>query len=451
MNDCSPDTPTVCLMGASLGTGNRGVSALSASLVGLVRQAVPGANVILVIGNRSETPFELDLGAERICIPVVNYRRSPGAPLNKQLWWIFLLSVIYRFLPSARRIITRNNPWIRSVAGARFVGDIRGGDSFSDIYGLGMFISGSIPVIAALLINRNFILFPQTYGPFKSALGRWIAAFITSRARDVISRDQDSIPLAASMTSRTVKYSPDVAFTMEPIAPKDPGIVPPLSAHRPLVGINVNGLMLNGGYNRRNMFGLTLDYEKFLVGLMNGLLRNSDADILFVPHTFAPPGSVESDPAGCAAIMEQADSQYKDRLHIVQLPHNQNEIKWVIGQCDFFAGSRMHSCIAALSQGIPTLGVAYSKKFKGVFDSVGVADWVLDARSLGTDAAIALALDSFLKRDELREKLRKTVPAAKKKVLDTFIDVLNVNEDRCMPTAARPVIAQAGQPSATVS
>ena len=46
--------------------------------------------------------------------------------------------------------------------------------------------------------------------------------------------------------------------------------------------------------------------------------------------------------------------------------------KAVIGQCDFFIGSRMHACIAALSQGVPCVGVAYSMKFAGVFDTVGM-------------------------------------------------------------------------------
>ena len=65
---------------------------------------------------------------------------------------------------------------------------------------------------------------------------------------------------------------------------------------------------------------------------------------------------------------------------IVDREYDQHEIKGVIGMCDFFVGSRMHACIGALSQGIPCVGVAYSMKFRGVFESVGVADWVVDSR-----------------------------------------------------------------------
>ncbi len=42
------------------------------------------------------------------------------------------------------------------------------------------------------------------------------------------------------------------------------------------------------------------------------------------------------------------------------------ELKWVIGQTKAFAGCRMHSTIAALSMGVPTVSVSYSAKSFGL-------------------------------------------------------------------------------------
>ena len=42
------------------------------------------------------------------------------------------------------------------------------------------------------------------------------------------------------------------------------------------------------------------------------------------------------------------------------------EIKWVISKCAVFAGSRTHSTIAAISSGVPTLTLAYSRKARGL-------------------------------------------------------------------------------------
>ena len=55
----------------------------------------------------------------------------------------------------------------------------------------------------------------------------------------------------------------------------------------------------------------------------------------------------------------------------------------------------MHSCIAALSQNIPTIAISYSKKFKGVFESVGAGDYVIDAENVALSEAISRSFEIF--------------------------------------------------------
>ncbi len=45
--------------------------------------------------------------------------------------------------------------------------------------------------------------------------------------------------------------------------------------------------------------------------------------------------------------------------------------KTYIAGLDFFAGARMHACIAAFSSGVPVVPMAYSRKFQGLFGSLG--------------------------------------------------------------------------------
>ena len=139
--------------------------------------------------------------------------------------------------------------------------------------------------------------------------------------------------------------------------------------------------MYYGGYTRANMFGLKLDYRTFVKCLVEQLLSDKSNRILLVPHTFAAGGRVESDPAACRELKQGLPPSLRDRVHLVTQEYDQHQIKGVIGMCDFFIGSRMHACIAALSQGIPTVGVAYSRKFAGVFEMVGAEDWVIDGAS----------------------------------------------------------------------
>ena len=93
-----------------------------------------------------------------------------------------------------------------------------------------------------------------------------------------------------------------------------------------------------------------------------------------------------------------------------------NGIANVIGMCDFFIGTRMHSCIAALSQCIPAVGVAYSKKFKGVFATVDAEALVADMRSSDVAEILRIIGEAFASRRSMAARLRETVPEVKQRV-----------------------------------
>ncbi|MBC8095430.1 MAG: polysaccharide pyruvyl transferase family protein [Akkermansiaceae bacterium] len=420
----------VCLMGASLGTGNRGVSALGASLVNLVHELRPEAEPVLVVGNKDSGPFQAIVGGSRQNVTVINYRLSPKAALNQQLLWIGLLALLYRLIPIVgfRNWIAAKNPWIHAVKNARLVGEICGGDSFSDIYGLKRFVLRSLPTVIVLLIRGEVVLFPQTYGPFKTRIARGMAQWIVRRASAVLARDAESLKLARELgaVETRLRLCPDVAFTLPVVRPESPAIVPPLKERpgRCLIGVNISGLLYHGGYSGSNMFGLKLDYKAFIHQLVPMLLEAPENEILLVPHTFAPVGRVESDNGASLELQRSLPPELADRVHLVTRDYDQHEIKGVIGMCDFFIGSRMHACIGALSQGIPTAALAYSKKFLGVFKTVGMESAVIDGRDCDTAEALRWTKAAFENRDSVRDTLKQRVAQARKELFDTFGQLL---------------------------
>ncbi len=428
------NTFTVYILGASLDTGNRGVSALAASLVKIIRSIKPKSHISFFIGNESPKPQQLQLAGSTLQVNVLNYRLSPKAKLGEHLFWLFLLACLQRIIPVSRlkRLIINSNQRLQALYHADLIGDIRGGDSFSDIYGLKNLLLGSLPVFIPLLLNKKTMLFPQTYGPYDTRLGKFIARLIINHAAHIFSRDRQSadtikILLQNHATEKFVTFCPDVAFMLDALAPASPVIQPPLhlKEHTPLIGFNVNGLMYNGGYTRDNMFGLKLDYRLFTRRVTETLLMQTPAHILFVPHTFGPPGNINSDPDACRDVLDSLPDTYKDRVHMVTSEYNQSEIKGIIRQCDFFIGSRMHACIAALSQGIPTIGVAYSKKFSGVFESIDAGRMVVDARTTTLEEAVDTIISSFDKRDMLSTFTREQVAKAQHTIQTTFEDILS--------------------------
>jgi polysaccharide pyruvyl transferase WcaK-like protein len=173
-----------------------------------------------------------------------------------------------------------------------------------------------------------------------------------------------------------------------------------------------------GGYNRSNMFGLRFDYKEFVGSLARRLLSDTGSRLLIVPHVFGK--GAENDVHACRALFEILERDFEGRVHLARGEHNQSEIKWIIGKCCFFIGSRMHACIAALSQGIPSVGVAYSKKFLGVFDAVGVGALAVDARQLSMDELIEECMRGLREKDITAASLAETIPRAQQAVRDRF-------------------------------
>lgn len=437
----------VGILGTPVSSGNRGVQALGASLVGLCTQAGAG-EVVLFTGHHESCRVAFRVGGQTRWAQVVNYRLSPRARPNQHLGWIVAACLLYRLLPvpALRRWLSRCTPWIAALERVTFAGDIRGGDSFSDLYGVRRFLLGFLAAWTVCLVKGSLVQFPQTYGPYRRAWTRWLAGYLLRRARVIVARDRESQRVAQELVGpgMQVWLSPDVAFSLEALMPAKLETEPPLEGSAPgarpaeikPIGLNVNGLMYNGGYTRANMFGLKLEYATFLPRLVEALLKEHPGELWLVPHTYGPPESVESDPEACRQVREALPAEVRARVRLVTGIYDCHEIKSVIGRCEFFVGSRMHACIAALSQGIPTVGIAYSRKFAGVFESVGMRDWVVDARHTTEEEALTRILGLYRHRDQIRGPLADQAGAAGTWLRDMYSDLVRrgVQENTPQPT-----------------
>lgn len=423
-------------MGVPISSGNRGVLALGSSLVGLCAKAAPNAEIAYLIGHNNSDPVTVKVNGEERTIKVVNCRLSPKSKLENHLVWILFMSLLYRTVPinRLRNKIARSNAWIGQIQDSTIVGDVRGGDSFSDIYGMGRFIYGFLLALSVILIRGNITHFPQTYGPYKSRISRWLSAYLLKHSSSIIARDTKSQKVAKELVGgkREIQLTADVAFSLAPEIPKYIALFPnstPARTGKAVIGININGLMYNGGYTRNNMFGLRIDYKIFLKDLVTQICSECDHDIWFIPHTYAPDGNVESDPQASHDLWKQLPDELKQRVKIVSKEYDQHEIKGIISLCDFFVGSRMHSCIAALSQGVPCVGVAYSMKFSGVFESIGMGEWVIDGGNSNNDEAVARTLELFKDRN-LNRNARLERVADVKETLTQIFENLALNASR---------------------
>jgi polysaccharide pyruvyl transferase WcaK-like protein len=405
----------VSILGASLEAGNRGVNALGESTARLILRLDPSVWINFhyyssVGGTRNLT----SRGDGDVL--VLNCRLSPRSKPGEHIGGILVAALLYRL---GVRAAAQRNPWLSALLDASLIADIRGGDSLSDIYGLRRFLIGSLPLLSVILLGRPYVLLPQTYGPFRTRTGRWLAALTLRRAREVWTRDRRCIPIVETLARRTPRFSPDVAFTLAPARPREMTFDPPTAAVDDaalVVGLNVSGLLYMGGYTHDNMFGLRSSYRDTVDHVVSALLTHTPATILIVPHTFG----AEMEDEASAALLESTKAAYSGRIVRLTTPLRASEVKWLIGRTHFFVGSRMHACIGALSQCVPTVGLGYSDKFLGVFESAGVGDAVVDLRHHDADAVSHEVLRLFECRAATAACLRERIPGVQAQVRDAF-------------------------------
>lgn len=79
----------------------------------------------------------------------------------------------------------------------------------------------------------------------------------------------------------------------------------------------------------------------------------------------------------------------------------------------------MHACIAAISSGVATVPVAYSRKFEGLLGALGYG-WTVDGKSATTQQAIDAVIAGFDKRNELAADANDATATARKQ-LDEYV------------------------------
>ena len=339
------------LLWHSLRSRNLGVGALTVGNLAIARGVAAGMGL-----TPRFTVFQSD---------------DPGQPY-------FTQPDVTEFPLTARTIL---NPAGFRAAAARcdVMLDIGGGDSFADIYPAKRFLWMTLTKAATFSARVPLIFSPQTIGPFSKSPYQEIAAWLLRRARAVAVRDDRS---AAALKALAPEITPvlgiDVAFAM-PFTPRLKATA------RRRIGVNVSGLLWNGGYSGRGEFNLGYNYRSAIEQLLTRLHADADIDIELISHANAS-GTDRTDDDGAVA-----DILVKRFPRFTRVPDFASPVDakgWISG-LDLLVAARMHACIAAYSSGVPVVPMSYSRKFEGLFGTLGYPTMVPHT-GMGTEDSLAL-------------------------------------------------------------
>jgi polysaccharide pyruvyl transferase WcaK-like protein len=166
-----------------------------------------------------------------------------------------------------------------------------------------------------------------------------------------------------------------------------------------------------------------MDYPALIRGLIRHFQTCPDGcEVHLVPHVIVRSGLMagEDDYRASAALAAEFPGTV-----LAPAFASPSEAKSYIAGMDFFMGARMHACIAAFSSGVPVVPMAYSRKFQGLFGSLGY-ERTVDCTSETATEIFAKITEAFEIRSTLREEAVAACARGIKKLeaYETALDAL---------------------------
>ena len=362
----------VGIMGAPIDNGNLGCMALTYSLV----------NSLETVSKRMGEPFEYYIfDGTNNKVKIEEFSHNLSIPSRR----IHSMRPGYLVLNNFRRFFCRTSQNVRLLYGVfkcKCIIDVTAGDSFADIYGEEIFIQRTNAKLLLHYLHKPYLLAPQTYGPFipknEKKAGKAIAG-----ADIVMARDQMSLELAKQLSCRDVMLIDDLAFQLPYEKKKN-------KEEQILVGINVSGLLWsNKSEKTEKDFITNVNYDEYIRAICRYLGKNKHYKAFFIPH-------VEID----YKIHRELHEEFPE-IELICPFRNPMEAKGFISKMDIFIGARMHGTIAAFSSGVACIPTGYSRKFVGLFETLGYYR-TIDMEKMSTEQAIEKTMSEITEYKQLQ-------------------------------------------------
>lgn len=387
-------------LGGQFSFANRGCEALIRSTVRIIRAVHPDATFLCPSENAALDHRQWHQAGDS----GVEFTAVPAFPLRLKLF-----SRAAGMLTAVKRL-----PIPNLAVDKRLRADLErcdavlmmGGDILSLDYGLFSLYYSAGLIQAARQLGKPTHLVAASVGPFtrdplvESQMRRHLHGYTS-----ITVRETSSLEYLRGLGLENVSLVADPAFVLEAEGWADGDIVRPGRDH---LGLNVSPLVRRIRTDAASRQAFDDDIRAFV----RWVVEEQSTDVVFVSHV--EPLAGESD---------NSDRGYMDQLltglgdlseHVRMTPEGLNaaQIKHAIGRCSSFIGARTHATIAALSQSVPTVSIAYSVKAVGINEDLfGSARYVLPTAELSLATLTQAFLALRQEREAIVEALGNRLPA----------------------------------------
>ncbi|MDK2890656.1 MAG: hypothetical protein PWR21_1288 [Methanoculleus sp.] len=304
--------------------------------------------------------------------------------------------------------------YIRDVKSSDIVVDLLG-ICFSDNFGsqksgyLRMLINTVYTfrmLAVAKFFRKRTVKNTCSFGPMKNKSNQKSAAFACKHLFDVVSarevKSRDALIYDAKV-KKEILLSPDIAnmmtFSNNNVFDEKP------------IGISTSHQIIR-------QWNGEAGYIACMVNLCRHISQTYGISIILIPNEVQPLPDMND-----ITVSREIQEKLKEEdinVDIVDSSHmSSKELKNVIASCEVIVASRYHSCVAALSSGVPTLVVGWHYKYEELLRWYGQDEWGIPTAEC-TPGKLISTFDSFWeKRAESKKIITEKYPEVRKAVIKT--------------------------------
>lgn len=266
--------------------------------------------------------------------------------------------------------------------------------------------------------GKKFVIWGASIGPFEGY----------PKAKKVFVDHLSHVDLITSREPVTTRYLKDLGIK-NVVECADPAFSIPEQVH-----VNKNSNKLHIGINLSplsSIYSFKSDIDSIIksqANLITKLIKHFNAQVTLIPHVVCNFDANDDDLRYLKQIKSFIADDVMDNLKLVEGDVGFIGTKKILSTCDVVIAARMHCAVNAISTGVPTIFLAYSKK------SYGMAEYVY-----GNDKWV-LSLNDFI---NTRKSFKLIKSILDQKVDETITNkiILKIKKTRCSVNSIKLLFA----------
>src|SRR4030042_746380 len=256
-------------------------------------------------------------------------------------------------------------------------------------------------ILVAKSLGKHVVMFPNSMGPFRTAIGRLLSRIALSNCDSVLIREPISYGLSESLIERSrVILTSDTALTLD--AESDLQF-----ANGPKGAIAVSPGVYAHSLAEKRIRQYILDHAKAL----DKAIEKHGFSVVFLPHYIS--GFQFDDLDMCKLIIRKME--HSDKARIIEAK-DLGEFRSIVSQMDLIVSSKMHPAVLAASVHVPIVFVAYDHKQTGFAASLSLSDCLISLHEVTCERLFSKIDHVWNSRAEIKALLKARVPKLQRNV-----------------------------------